>query len=173
MSRDVRWAPKIPAATVVRLYEADAKMLRDEELVDQVGWKLLARCQDVLLVTDSKVVCPECGTTFEAPWIGQPGDRVSTCPACGWSITAREYHASFEHRDLNGAGAREAFAEYVSRFPRLTAYGDKMVAIDRLVHAVHKTGGVAARNLFEGRARDVLAMLDSLAADRGVSAGSG
>ena len=165
MSR-VRWAPKLPVAMIARLYEADAKLLRDDELVDDVGWRLLARCQDVLLVTDSKVVCPDCGTTFDVPWIGEPGERTSTCLGCGWSITAWDYHASFEHRDLNGAGAREAFADYGSRFPRLTTYGEKMLAIDGLVHAVHSTGGVAARNLFEGRARDVLARLDSLAAAR-------
>ena len=149
---------------IVRLYEADATMVRDDELVNDVGWRLLARCQDVLLVTDGKVVCPECGTTFDVPWIGQSHEQASTCPTCGWSTTAGEYHASFEHRDLNGAGAPEAFAEYVSRFPRLTTYAEKMLAIDRLVHAVHKTGGVAARNLFEGRAREVLAALDSIAA---------
>jgi hypothetical protein len=170
MSRSVRWAPKLPVAMIVRLYEADAKLLRDDELVDDVGWRLLARCQDVLLVSDSMVVCPDCGTTFEVPWIGQPAERTSVCPGCGWAITAEAYHATFEHRDLNGVGAREAFAEFVSRFPRLTTYGEKMLAIDRLVHAVHTTGGLAARNLFEGRARQVVATLDSLA---GLSAGSG
>ena len=150
---------------IVRLYEADATMVRDDELVDDVGWRLLGRCQDVLLVSDSKLACPECGTTFDVPWIGQPHEKASTCPTCGWSITAREYHASFEHRDLNGAGAREAFAEYVARFPRLATYGEKMLAIDRLVHAVHQSGNLAARNLFEGRARDVVAALDSLATE--------
>ena len=35
--------------------------------------------------------------------------------------------------------------------------------IDRLVHAVHTGGGLAARNLLEGRPREVLAVLDSLA----------
>jgi predicted RNA-binding Zn-ribbon protein involved in translation (DUF1610 family) len=175
MSRRVRWAPKLPVARVVRLYEADAKLLRDEALVDDVGWRLLARCQDVLLVSDSKVVCPDCGATFEVPWIGEPADRTSVCPGCGWSIAAEEYHATFEHRDLNGPGAREAFAEYVARLPRLATYGEKMLAIDRLVHAVHSTGGLATRNLFEGRAREVVARLDSLAAARpgDLSEGSG
>jgi hypothetical protein len=166
MSRRVRWAPKLPVARIVRLYESDATLLRDDALVDDVGWRLHARCQDVLLVTDSKVVCPDCGTTFGVPWIGKPPDGASVCPGCGWSITAAEYHATFEHRDLNGAGAREAFARYVTRFPRLETYSEKMLAIDRLVHAVHTTGGVAARNLFEGRAREVLAALDALAAAR-------
>ena len=68
-----------------------------------------------------------------------------------------------EHRDLNGAGAREAFAEYVERFPRLKTYEEKLLAIDRVVHAVHRTGNLAARNLFEGRARLVIEQLDALA----------
>jgi hypothetical protein len=51
----------------------------------------------------------------------------------------------------------------VSRFPRLRTYPEKMMAIDRLIHTVHKTGGVAARNLFEGKARLTLQTLDALA----------
>ena len=125
--------------------------------------RLLARCRDVLHVTDGEVVCPSCGRTFGVAWIGEPGGHVSECPACGWSVTADEYHASVEHRDLNGAGAREAFSEYVERFPRLKTYKEKLLAIDRVVHAVHRTGNTAARNLFEGRARQVLAQLDALA----------
>jgi predicted RNA-binding Zn-ribbon protein involved in translation (DUF1610 family) len=151
---------------IVRLYNSDAEIQHDNELLDDVGWRLFARCQDVLLVSDSKIVCPQCGKTFHVPWIGERSDRESACADCGWTLTAQEYHASFKGRDLNGVGAREAFATYVARFPRLTTYGDRMLAIDRLVHAVHTTGGLAARNLFEGRAREVVARLDSLAAGR-------
>jgi hypothetical protein len=160
----IRWAPKLPVAMIVRLYTADAQLRRDDRLVDDVGWRLLARCQDVLLVSDSRVLCPTCGTDVHVPWIGEPEDRAARCPSCAWFITAGEYHASFEHRDLNGAGARDAFARYVDGFPKLATSSDKMLAIDRLVHAVHSTGGLAARNLFEGRARDVIATLDRLAA---------
>jgi ribosomal protein L37AE/L43A len=159
----IRWAPKLPVAMIVRLYTLDAERRHDHDLADDVGWRLLARCQDVLRVSDSEVVCPSCATTFAVAWIGEPGARVSACPGCGWSTTADEYHASIEHRDLNGAGAREAFAEYVERFPRLRTYVEKLLAIDRLVHAVHRTGNLAARNLFEGRAREVVAKLDALA----------
>ena len=165
MTAKIRWAPKLPVALVARLYTADAALRPDEALADDVGWRLHARCEDVLRVSDSEIVCPRCGTTFGVPWIGEPEERVSSCPGCGWAITAGEYHRSFEHRDLNGAGARDAFATYVRRFPKLTAYREKMLEIDRLVHAVHSTGGLAARNLFEGRARDVVAALDSLAGD--------
>jgi uncharacterized Zn finger protein (UPF0148 family) len=148
---------------IVRLYTLDAEGRHDHDLADDVGWRLLARCEDVLHVTDGEVVCPSCGTTFEVAWIGEPTASASTCPACGWSVTAGEYHASVEHRDLNGAGAREAFAEYVERFPRLKTYEEKLLAIDRVVHAVHRTGNLAARNLFEGRARLVIEQLDALA----------
>lgn len=173
MSRRIRWAPKLPVERIVRLYEADAKGLRDDDLADDVGWRLVARCQDVLLVSDSKVACPECGTTFEVPWIGEPDELVSTCPGCGWSVSAGDYHATFRHQDLYGVGAREAFAAYAARFPRLTTYPEKMLAIDRLVHAVHQSGNLAARNLFEGRARDVVATLDALAASGPADPGRG
>ena len=125
----------------------------------------------MLLASDCRVQCPEWGAVVDVPWIGEPEDRRAQCPTCGWSITAGEYHASFAHRDLNGIGAREAFALYVDRFPQLTSYGERMMSIDRLVHAVHTTGGLAARNLFEGRPRDVIATLDALAA-RGAVGGT-
>lgn len=163
MSPAIRWAPKLPVSMIVRLYTLDAEGRHDHDLADDVGWRLLARCQDVLRATDGEVVCPSCGTTFEVAWIGEPAARASSCPACGWSVTAGEYHASVEHRDLNGAGARVAFAEYVERFPRLKTYEEKLLAIDRVVHAVHRTGNLAARNLFEGRARLVIEQLDALA----------
>jgi ribosomal protein L37AE/L43A len=163
VSPAVRWAPKLPVSMIVRLYTLDAEGRHDHDLADDVGWRLLARCRDVLHVTDSEIVCPSCGTTFAVAWIGEPGAHVSSCPGCGWSVTAAEYHSSVEHRDLNGAGDREAFAEYVERFPRLKTYAEKLLAIDRVVHAVHRTGNLAARNLFEGRAKQVLAQLDALA----------
>jgi hypothetical protein len=161
--RRLAFAPKLPVALVVRLYRADALGARDDELVAEVGWRLYARCQDVLLVSDSLVRCPECRTTFEVPWIGQPEERPAACMGCGWSITAGQYHASWRHHDLRGANARSAFASFVERFPGAATYQERMLLIDRLVHAVHKTGGLAARNLFEGRARRVVEQLDQLA----------
>src|SRR5216683_2454721 len=84
-------------------------------------------------------------------------------PACTWSITAGAFHASFEHQDLLGINARPAFAEFVERYPEARGYPARMLLIDRLVHAVHAGGGPAARNLLEGRPRQVLAILDTLA----------
>jgi hypothetical protein len=104
----IRWAPKLPVAMIVRLYTSDAQQRRDERLVDDVGWRIFPRCQDVLLVSDSRVLCPGCGADVHVRRIGEPEDRTARCPSCAWSITAGEYHASFEHRDLNGTGGRAA-----------------------------------------------------------------
>jgi hypothetical protein len=81
---------------------------------------------------------------------------------------AGAYHASWRHQDLRGSNARSAFAAFVEQFPQATTYSERMLLIDRLVHAVHTTGGLAARNLFEGRPRPVLRMLDDLAASSAV-----
>ncbi len=158
-----RYAPKVPIGWIVRLYQTDALGVRNGELLEKVGWRLHARCVDVLLVSDSKVRCPSCLTEFSVPWIGEPADRVSVCPGCGWNITASAYHASFEHQDLLGGNAREAFAEYVASFPAARGEVERMLAIDRVVHALHRSGNVAARNLLEGHPRQVLATLDALA----------
>ncbi|MGI8549884.1 MAG: hypothetical protein ACR2PL_03645 [Dehalococcoidia bacterium] len=164
-----RYAPNVPIVWIVRLYQSDALGIRDEEQVDKVGWRLHARCSDVLLVSDSMVKCPVCQTEFVVSWIGQPEDRLSTCPTCGWSISAGAYHAGFEHQDLLGGNAREAFADFAEGFPAARGYVEKMLLIDRVVHALHRSGNVAARNLLEGHARQVLATLDALAG-RGDSA---
>jgi hypothetical protein len=67
------------------------------------------------------------------------------------------------HQDLLGINARSAFAEFVEGYPETHGYPARMLLIDRLVHAVHASGGPAARNLLEGRPRQVLAILDTLA----------
>jgi len=157
------YAPKVPAGWLVRIYQNDALGLRDGEWADKVGWRLHARCRDVLMVSASQVACPLCHTGFPVPWIGEPAERVSTCPGCGWNITAGAYHASFRHQDLIGGNARPAFAEFAARYPGARTYEERMRLIDRLVHAVHSSGGLAARNLLEGHPRRVLALLDSLA----------
>jgi hypothetical protein len=162
-ARRPTFAPKVPPEWIVRLYESDAAHLQDDELVEKVSWRLYARCADVLMVSDSRVICPLCQTEFEVPWICVPADRIATCPNSDWSITAGAYHASIEHRDLLGGNARPAFEEYMRCYPSARGYTERMILIDRLVHALHTSGNFAARNLLEGRPRKILETLDALA----------
>ena len=162
MAAPLHYAPKVPVGWIEQLYRRDALGLRDDELVEKVGERLLARCRDVLRVSDSRVACPECSRDFEVPWIGVAADSIASCPGCGWQITAGAFHASFEHQDLLGANARAAFSTFVYDYRAAQGYAARMLAIDRVVHAVHTSGNAAARNLLEGRPRAVLARLDAL-----------
>lgn len=160
----LRFAPKVPLGWIVQLYRRDALGIQDSELLDKVVIRLYARCLDVLAVSDSLVRCPVCDTEFKFPWIGQPANRIAICPKCKWSITAGAYHARFEHQDLLGGNARGAFARFVADCPKVRSYPERMLIIDRLVHAIHASGNTVVRNLIEGRPRQVLASLDRLAA---------
>jgi hypothetical protein len=122
------------------------------------------RCLDVLAVSDSSLRCPVCETCFEVPWIGQPEDRLASCPKCAWTISAGDYHANFEHQDLLGGNARNAFARFVADYPSALTYVERMMITDRLIHAVHASGNTVVRNLIEGRPCQVLAVLDGLTA---------
>src|SRR5215207_7402269 len=161
-----RFAPKVPVSWLEQLYRRDALGVRDTDLLDKVGARLFARCQDALRVSDSRVLCPECGTEMQVPWIGHEPSEVSACPGCGWRISAGEFHASFEHQGLLAMNARLDFMAFVDAFPRARSYRERMLLIDRLVHAVHAGGNAVVRNLVEGRPRDVLDRLDRLAGMR-------
>jgi peptide deformylase len=170
--RRLRWAPKLPVAKIVRLYQADAAGIRDEDLLADVAWRLHARCRSILLVTASRVACPGCGAELSVRphaaagtphWQPQrPDDVPAQCPTCGVIVTVDEFLASIRHREL-GAPAGPC-RDFVERFDAAARYSERLLLVDRLVHAVHLTGGVAVRNLFEGSARQVLATLDELTA---------
>ena len=159
----LRFAPKVPVPWIVALYRRDALLIQDDELVQKVGGRLYTRCLDVLMVSDQRVACPICQTDFRVPWIGEPAERLAHCPGCSWSISAGAYHASFRHQDLLGENARPAFVSFVERYPSASDYASRMLLIDRLVHALHVSGGPAARNLLEGRPKQILSILDALA----------
>ena len=91
----LRFAPKIPVSWLEQLYRRDALGVRDDELMDKVGARLYARCRDILLVSDSRLDCPECGAQMQVLWIGHRADERSACPSCGLSITAGEFHRKF------------------------------------------------------------------------------
>lgn len=118
----IRWAPKVRQAKIRQLYENDAARMVDDELLEEVGYALLARCQSIWLVTRREVACPRCGTVFALGegqgWTMLPG--VRTCPkaGCGWQTTAEDWHQTWAKRDLLGMAARDALAIFLKGFPR-------------------------------------------------------
>lgn len=152
---------------LVRLYEDDAAGMLDEELLGDVAWTLYFRVRDVVRVSNSRVVCPLCATEFPVRWRGDEPLMTSACPTCGWRTTAEQYHSSWAHQDLNGHS--DEFVHYLEHFPRARSSQQRMLLIDRLVHALHvatvesSTANFAARNFLEDNRPKIAALLDRLA----------
>jgi hypothetical protein len=87
----IRWAPKLRADKLVRLYATDAASRRDDELLADVGWSLYSRLCDVRRVVRGEVACPRCQTDFVVRNGNQDLDTMVSCPSCGWETT-RQWH---------------------------------------------------------------------------------
>lgn len=175
----VRWAPKVRPERMWQLYQRDALGIADEELVDDVGMALHARCRSILLVSNAQVECPRCGLTVDVGWRHCDSDAIA-CPGAGclWHTTFGEYHRSWRHRDLIGAKIEGAVRTFVERYVLAASAVEKMLLIDGLIHAFHHSHRddpslptrSAANNLIEGSHEQVIALLDRLAyGERGTS----
>ncbi len=163
------WAPKVSRSKIRRLYEQDAQGILAEDLIEAVGWALWERCDSILTVTaahNGHVRCPGCGTLIERPEPrSEEGELV--CERCGWRLLWIDYHRTYRGKQLFGANAGEDFAEYQRAFPETRTAREKMILIDRLIHAFHvglkEVGRPAAANLIEGSLGEVIQFLDTLA----------
>ncbi|MBN1270200.1 MAG: hypothetical protein JXB04_11485 [Kiritimatiellae bacterium] len=163
------WSPRVPQARIRRLYETDARGIYDDELVDDVGYRLLARCESFIRANEAvagKARCPRCSATIQHSC---RKEEVLKCE-CGWKLTWGEYFKTIQHRQLSGAEVLlQQFREFVAKFPAARTPQDKMSLIDRLIHGFHglyKTGSPlrpVAVNLIDGRMDEVVAFLDKLA----------
>ncbi len=164
---EMRWARRVPRDKVRRLYLLDAKGIVYEELIDDVGYAMYARCESIRIATEAhqgRAACRRCGETITHRW---DKDELLQC-SCGWQKTWGAYLKSYQRKQLTGGGAYPAFADFLERWPKARTPRDKLLAIDRLVHACHGSArfGVtrpAAVNLIEGTATELITFLDDLA----------
>ncbi len=162
------WAPRVTQREIRRLYETDAKGIYDEDLINDVGYGLLARCQSFLdanAARTGKVRCPRCSETVTHTC---QKEEILRCD-CGWELTWDAYFKTIQHVQLSGAEpVLEQFRSYISTFAASRTAQEKMLAIDRLLHGFHwyyKTNSPTrpvAINLIEGRLSEVVAFLDQL-----------
>lgn len=157
------WAPRVRKSEIRRLYVTDAQGIYDLELINEVGYGLLARCESFItasLAREGELPCPECGRTVET-------DEMLRC-SCGWTLSWEDYYRTIRHKQLVGAEpVLKQFREFVQAFPQARTPQQKMVLIDRLIHGFHwyiKFGSTrpVAVNLIQGRMHDVVAFLDRL-----------
>ncbi len=163
-----RWAPRVPQSLIQRLYETDACGIYDDELLDEVGWALYARCDSFITAVEAtrgRARCPSCGEIVLHD--GAP-DAVLRCACCGWQMSWLVYFKSFQHKQLSGADAvLDLFRDFMARFPSAPGPREKMLLIDALIHGFHQDllgnpTRATGINLIEGRYHEVVAFLDRL-----------
>ncbi len=137
-NKTVRWAPRVSPTKLRKLYKTDALGLTDEELIDEVGFALYARCQSILIVTEAahgRVQCPQCTHTILRQ--RSDDDEVLRCAGCGWEMPWQQYHRTWQHQELYAGGAADAFARFIERWPKSRTPQEKMLLIDWLIHLWH------------------------------------
>jgi hypothetical protein len=165
----IRWAPRLPTHLLRRLYESDATGIRDEQLVDDVGGRLYERCRAFALVRRREVECPTCGALFAVSADGS----ITPCPGCDWFTDRSAYEQSLRNHYAFPGRAVAAYDDFLERYPSARTYGEKMVAIDRLIHSFHQdlqTGAAVksvASKLLEGNKKAVVEFLDRLSSPDG------
>lgn len=173
---EIQWARRVEPDKIRRLYTLDAKGILDQELIDEVGYAMYARCESIRTVTDAstgKVKCPRCGELVrrvrnrDLPM----KERVLECE-CGWEATWGTFLKSYQRKQLHGGAAFPFFLEFLERWPNQRTPRDKLLEIDRLVHALHVNviedkeitfARAAAVNVIEGKLKDVVELLEELA----------
>jgi ribosomal protein L37AE/L43A len=162
------WAPRVPQHKIRQFYLNDANGIYDDDLIDEVGYALLARCESFLIANDAaqgRVICPVCSATILHT---AKSDEVLHCDQCGWEMGWKEYFATFQHKQLYGAEPiLELFRNFVKQFPAASKLQEKVLIIDTLIHGYHwnqKYGFTrpVAINLIEGKLGDVITFLDRL-----------
>lgn len=163
-----QWAPRVKQSLIKRLYETDARGIYDEELIDEVGFALLARCESFIAAveaTHGKVVCPACGAVILHD---VKPDTILRCAHCDWRMSWQDYFHTFQHKQLSGAEPVLAlFRAFVDGFGKAHSGREKMVLIDQLIHSFHlsllgeptRTTGI---NLIEGKYPEVVQFLNKL-----------
>lgn len=177
----IEWSPRVSLAKIRALYENEARGTLDDELIEEVGFGLLARCRSIIEYTEAceegKVRCHRCArqgqTTIIQRNIHKPSMLIR-CPVCGWQVRWRTYKAESENADgqLRAGHAGPTFARFVAIYPQCRTREEKIIAIDRLIHEFHwilvkegqpeRANKTAAVNLLRGNIRQVYELLNEL-----------
>ena len=175
----IKWCKKVPQALISRLYNQSVSCIPNDELANEVGWALYARCESIISATygfEKKVlICPNlCGA--DVPLV----DNIFNC-SCGFYATWEDFKKSYKGKQLYAANALPIFLAYRENFPKAKTYGEKLICIDILIHSFHIKNSYhknldsydidnvtlnrpTGANLIEGSLKEVILFLDKLSA---------
>jgi len=162
------WSPRVSKSKIARLYASIGKGIVDEELIDDVGFSLLARCESVLTATDTGegrgARCPNCDSLVKfTTW----QDEQLECKSCGWQCPKQAYKKTIKYKHLFAGGMKPFLEEFAREFPRARTHSDRFILIDTLIHRYHwenvgSGGRPGACCLIEGKLKDIMPFLDAL-----------
>lgn len=167
-----RWSPRVAPSKIRRMYELDVRGIVDEDFINEVGFALFARCEDIVEVTaarDGEVTCQMCGRSIRR--VGGV-EEVLVCPSCDWRVKWGDYQRTYNRKGLlagiKGAPTVKIFRKFVDEWVKCRSPQQKVLAIDRLIHSFHVDAELndtrpAACNVIKGNAHDVISLLDQLA----------
>jgi hypothetical protein len=143
---DLHWARRVPPEKIQRLYEGESRGILDEDLLDEAGYALLARCKDILEVSDAvsgRVHCRQCGSILARTCFNGPDEEgeILHCGNCAWEINWGAFFKSFTGRKLRGGEVVRVYQQFIDDWQRAKSTPEKMLAIDRLIHEFHTNLG--------------------------------
>lgn len=164
-----QWAGRVSPNSVRRLYASEAKGIRDDSLIDDVGYAILARCESILMATEAhqrrKAACPLCGQVIRHNW---KDDFLLHCKDCKWELSWGAYRKSYRKKQLHAGGMEPFIRAFVSDFTKASSSQEKMILIDTLLHRYHgeyegAQGRPGATNLIALRGQKaIVALLDEI-----------
>jgi len=141
----------------------------DEVLLDEVTIGIYLRLQSVTIATQAaygRVECPQCAEVVRRMNEWNKGE-VIRC-ACGWQTTWQVYFDHYHQQHLIWGGCFPAVRDYMDGFLVAETPRDKIMLVDRLIHYLHwemvqDPGRPAATMVIEGKEKEVVALIESLA----------
>ena len=100
-------------------------------MLDEAGIALWLRCEAIIMISCGAFFCPDRRARLHFP-PGTDGADSVRC-GCGLMLTRAAYQASYRHRALWQGNA----AAYHRAYPALHTPGERLIAIDALIHSFH------------------------------------
>ncbi len=130
-----QWSPRVKKHQIKRLYEDDARGIHDEELLEEVGYTLLCRCESFIAANQARkgnVACPSCSQIVQRT-VGK--EEILECEKCGWRLSWSKYFKTIQGKQLSGGeDVMGPFRKFVVAFPRTRIARERMILIDQLIH---------------------------------------
>jgi hypothetical protein len=177
-----KWPEKVNKREIERLYYDNLKMIYDEELLDEVGYKIYTRCVEAKLIMEylwkKQIKCMSCGNIINLNKIftleefeDHKWKNVPFKCKCGNNYTFNGYRTSYRKNNMPRGNASKIFDDFIMEWEYNVGknYHAKMRIIDNLIHEFHVSsitgtnGRFTGQNLIGGTKEEIIELINKLA----------